>query len=274
MLALARVYVEEDTGVTKAYDEQCLPTLINTWPSITEAQAVVAGRQWIVLNCDADPYWGELVTPRELYPIELMVDVDPLLNQALVYRIPYRAAVLFVDAHTGAVLRIDGWLSSGLHSRSASRRQAPPPEAFWDVALAGGGLSMHHAAVVVSPGRAYIWCGYALALGIKVERKGRAVVLESGGRKVRLPLQLAQPQRDRPVAWDRAGELYVPVRSLLRLTDRLRAEVANRRIVLWHPYSRVAWRDWAAARESGREPPSPSLQEVLGGDPKGGDGDK
>jgi hypothetical protein len=226
---------------------------------------VVAGREWIALNCDPDPYWGELVTPRELYPIELMVDVDPLLNQALVYRIPYRAAVLFVDAHTGAVLRVDGWASSGPRRPSASRTPRAPIQSFWDVALAGGGLSMRHAAVVVVPGRANLWHGYAIAAGVKVTRERSGVVLAANGKKTRLPLRRARPLGDEPVAWLRSGEMYLPVRVLLGLTDRLRVDVPKHCVVVWHPYSRVALKEWTSGPAAAEEAPSLPLHDVLGG---------
>jgi|GEM_PF-3219452 len=260
-------YVEEDTGAVKTYEECCLPTLVNTWPSVTEAQAVAAGRQWIALNCDPDPYWGELLTPGDLHPIEFMVDVDPLLNQALVYRIPYRAAVVYIDAQSGSALRVDGWLADdGDRRQRASRKPGPPREAFWDVVLAGADMAMHRAAVVLPPGRGYVWHGYATSLGVKVVRAGPAVVLTISGKRARLRVRHAPPRGEVAAAWERSGELYLPVRTLLGLTDRLRADAEGRRIVLWHPYSRVAWRDWAAGRKARMEPPSPSLQDILGTD--------
>jgi len=231
-----RVTVEEDTGLVKTYEERCIPVTISTVPAVSQAQAIAIGQAWIAQNIDPDPSLGEVMTPAEYYPVVLKVEVDPLLNQALVYTIPYQAVVLTIDAQTGAVLSADGWLGGGDRSRARGGKRAKPAETLWKVRLPGG-LEMPHGAVAV-PGRVFLWHRQAQALGVAVRRDRERVVLTSKGKVVRLPLVRTSPGR-RIAAWLRNGLLYLPVAAVRRLTDRVAVDLRERTVTLMHPYARL-----------------------------------
>jgi hypothetical protein len=232
------VVVEEDVGFVKRYDEGCIPVTISTVPAVSQAQAIEIGRAWIAQNFDPDPSWGALNEPREYYPVEFKVEVDPFLNQALVYRIPYEAMVLYVEAQTGAVIATDGWAGGGDGPRKKDGKRAKPVESIWQVTLPHGNM-MHHGAIAI-PGRVYLWHKQAQALGITVRQEAGRVVLTCKGKVTRLPLARTRPDGRRIVAWLRKRSLYLPVAALRRLTDRVRVDLSSHVVTLVPAFARFA----------------------------------
>lgn len=124
------------------------------------------GRNWIAQNVDPDPSLVELNAPRDDYPILFKVDVDAFLNQALVYKIPYEAMALYIDAHTGGVIGTDPWAEAGTRSGKGKKKPLAPAEVLLDVKLGPRFIAMHHAAALLPPGRAFVWRLQAEALGV------------------------------------------------------------------------------------------------------------
>lgn len=232
-----RVHVEEDTGAVKSYQESSIPITVNTNPTITQAQAIAIGQQWIAQNFDSNPAMGALKTPSDQYQVGLLVDVDALMNEALLYRIPYYSMVLDIDAHTGGVIGIDYWAGPDERFKRSGSRKSPNPESIWTVEVPKG-LPMHHGAVAL-PGRVFLWHKQARSLGIGIRQNGNSLVLSGKGKSIRLPLMRTAPGL-RMAGWIRKGEIYVPIATLLRLTHRIRLDPQEHSVTLIPDFGRIA----------------------------------
>jgi hypothetical protein len=229
--------VEEDTGAVSRYQEYSLPITINTDPKLNSAQAIAAGQEWIRQNVSLNPETARVSDPPELYPVRLKVDVDPLLNQTLLYEIRYRAMVLQVDAQTGAVISHDLYAHDDEGPRQSWGKGAKNPETLWEVRFPNG-HTLTHEAIAVS-GAVFVWHRYARAVGIAVRQGSESVELACRDKRIRLPLVSENPGATE-AAWLMKGELYLPVAALLQLTDRIRVDQMGQSVTLSHPYAHLS----------------------------------
>jgi hypothetical protein len=226
------VYVEEDTGRVKDYDETAIPVTVNTTPAISQNQAIQIGQNWIYQNISTDPAAGDLLTEEEYGDVvKFQVIVDPLLNQALVYEIAHRSLVVTIDAHTGAVIGTIEYMGLSPGFRAGPKRPKDRREVLWDVRLrSASGPRLDHAAVQVRR-QTYIWQKYLRLVGIQVLVRGKQLTLSKGTNRLSLRIE-AVALGTKNAAWERKGRLYVPLAAVRRLSNSLAVESQSREVVL------------------------------------------
>lgn len=217
------VDLEEDTGAVAYYTELDLPVTVDTTPQITQDQAVAIGQQWIYQNISTDPAAGQFMSglaPGDP-PVNFKVAVDPLLNEALIYKIAFTACGLLVDAHTGAVVGEDGWASFGGPAATAIPKRTGPDREVMQTVRYGNSMITEHSAIATA-GQVYLWSGFLKSLDIQFKHQKGWLLLSNGNKHLRLPVRTSAGGKGEG-AWSRKGSLYVPLTVVGQLTDRVAA---------------------------------------------------
>ena len=230
---ICKIWVEDDVGHIDDYAEQNIPVTISTTPSLTPDQAIASGQQWLLTNFSSNPADGQLISQDDYDEplVSLRVTVDDAENEELVYRIAFVAAVMDVDAQTGAVVNEDDWMGmpanplpqrvlSPVERAKAHRdaeRKAFKREQFWQIGMGSkAGASDVNRLAIHTHGQTYLWTGYLKALGITAANRHGRFNLTRGARTVKLTIK-KRATGGRGCAWERTKLLYVPVPAVQEL---------------------------------------------------------
>lgn len=235
----AYVIVEEDTGKVKSYEESIISLTISTTPAISQSQAVQIGQNWIAQNVSTDPVAGQFQTDLgRSSPIRFYVNVDPLLNQTLLYEICYTTTALDIDAQSGAVVGQDFYAGATTKIVGSASRSPQDQEIVYTMRLASSGDRLNYAAIGTQ-GQTYLWSGYLKSVGVRMERKSSTVTLHNGAKQVILQLS-ATAKPDNKVAWQRKGGIYLPLAALQSLTPSFVKYANMQEVIVKLPLSKQA----------------------------------
>ena len=224
------VIVREDTGTIKDYDETAIPVTVNTTPALRQDQALQIGQNWIAQNISSDPAAGRLNTGVGRAQIQFRVDVDLLLNEALLYEICYNALVLDIDAQTGAIIGSDSYFGATSPFISKPTRQQPDIETMLDVKFHFGTSALQRSAIAVH-GQTYLWENYLKWIGIRVKHTGEQLSLSIGDKQMSFALA-DSPGGTEGKGWRRKDGIYLPVVAVKKLVPLLGWEFGAHEVIL------------------------------------------